>query len=113
MYLEDVVTIDVDYRNLTGLEKAVLRLRLENICKLYECEVYETKNGLHIYIYLPYKVDFWRHVVIRSMLFDDPERLSYDIMRYYKRIYNFMNTLFMVKRTRDGTSMERKINNFL
>lgn len=113
MYLDNVVTIDVDNNRLSGLEKTILSLRLENICRMYRCDVYETKNGLHIYIYLNRKIGFWDHVVIRTMLFDDPERLNFDVMRYYRRAYNFMNTLFMMKRTKDGVSVERKTNNFL
>jgi len=41
-----------------------------------------TRNGIHLKIYLPRKITFWRCIELRSLLHDDPKRIVFDILRY-------------------------------
>ncbi len=108
-YISNLVTVDVDNDKITSFERLVLHLRLRQICTRYKCVVHETENGLHVYIWLDRKIPFWNQISMRAYLYDDPDRLEFDIIRYYRKLYTYLNTLFIVKKDGSYVSKEKKV----
>jgi hypothetical protein len=62
--------------------------------------VEETGKGFHVKIYR--RLSIRRSMIARQILGDDPERLAWDQEKYHCGLFGFIDTLFDVKRQRDG-----------
>jgi hypothetical protein len=62
--------------------------------------VEETGKGYHVKIFR--RLSRLDNMRARAILGDDPERLAWDEEKYRRRLFNFIDTLFEVKRGRDG-----------
>lgn len=91
------VTVDYDFTDHTDLENVIFLLRLKHVCSVYECRIARTHKGLHVYIKIN-DYDFWRAIVLRTYLFDDPCRIEIDIIRWYSGLRHWVETLFIAKK---------------
>lgn len=105
-----MITVDLDLVNLDSLTREICLARVRYICRDVECEIYRTYKGYHIYIHAD--VDFWKRIALRSWLCDDPNRIDFDIKRYYLGIEHWTETLFAWKVEKDHTSIEEKVDIF-
>ncbi len=92
-----MITVDLDLLEMNAYQKAIVYARLVHLIQKFpeKIRIYESRKGLHIYIddYCDDKICLSQ----RAMLYDDVNRISYDIGRTVKKLYVFTNTLFSSK----------------
>lgn len=102
-----MITVDFDMDFRSDLDMLIFYYRLKDICSKYKCEITKTKKGIHAVIYVD--MDFFKQIAVRSYLLDDPERIEFDIKRYYRNMHRWINTIFIRKIDNHGEYIAEKL----
>jgi len=103
---ESRIGIDLDSNNRFQMLKTYF-----NASHLGKVEVYKTRKGFHVIVRR--RTDLARRLEIRRMLGDDPERFGWDETKMWLGLYDWIDTLFNVKRHVDGRIYsEEQVNPF-
>jgi len=100
--VHSIVGVDID-----GGRRKMLQCYF-NAKQFGEVTVMETRHGYHLYILVDRELTVEENFYMRRVLGDDWQRLQYDELKRDLGLIDFIDTLFVTKRERDGSTYHVK-----